>query len=86
MSINNPYNIQLQVSRMFHDGQAMFASIKVQDWLKERNEDPADYHITFDKKPAPVGSRDVQTVAIVLKCKNGEPVADWLLAQLATES
>ncbi len=85
MSRHTPYNIQLQVSRMFQDGQAMFASIKVQDWLKERSEDPADYSITFNKKPAPVGSRAVQTVEIVLKRKDGEPVADWLLSQLAGE-
>jgi hypothetical protein len=86
MSRHTPYNIQLQVSRMFQDGQAMFASIKIQDWLKERSEDPADYSITFNKKPAPTGSREVQTVEIVLKRKDGEPVADWLLSQLAGEN
>jgi hypothetical protein len=83
MSRHNPYNLQLQISRMFQDGQAMFASIKVQDWLKERNENPADYEISFIKTPAPPGSREVQVVQIVLKRKDGEPVADWLLAQLA---
>jgi hypothetical protein len=83
MSRHNPYNLQLQISRMFNDGQAMFASIKVQDWLKERNENPADYEISFLKNPAPPGSREVQVVQIVLKRKDGEPVADWLLAQLA---
>jgi hypothetical protein len=86
MSRHTPYNIQLQVSRMFQDGQAMFASIKVQDWLKERSEDPANYNITFNKKPAPTGSREIQVVEIVLKRKDGEPVADWLLSQLAGES
>jgi hypothetical protein len=83
MSRHNPYNLQLQISRMFQDGQAMFASIKVQDWLKERNENPADYEISFLKNPAPPGSREVQMVTIQLKRKDGEPVADWLLAQLA---
>jgi hypothetical protein len=86
MSRYTPYNIQLQVSRMFQDGQAMFASIKVQDWLKERGEDPADYSITFNKQPAAVGSRAVQTVEIVLQRKDGEPVADWLLSQLTGQS
>jgi hypothetical protein len=85
MSQHTPYNIQLQISRMFKDGQAMFASIKVQDWLKERSENPADYSITFNKKPAPPGSREVQVVEIVLQRKDGEPVADWLLAQLTGE-
>ncbi len=86
MSKYTPYNLQLQISRMFQDGQAMFASIKVQDWLKERSENPADYSITFNKKPAPTGSREVQTVEIVLQRKDGEPVADWLLAQLRGET
>jgi hypothetical protein len=71
---------------MFQDGQAMFASIKVQDWLKERSEDPANYSITFHKKPALAGSREVQIVEIVLQRKDGEPVADWLLSQLAGEN
>lgn len=82
MSRHNPYNLQLQISRMFQDGQGMFASIKVQDWLKERNENPADYEISFLKNPAPPGAREVQVVKIQLRRKDGEPVADWLLAQL----
>jgi hypothetical protein len=86
MSQHTPYNIQLQISRMFKEGQAMFASIKVQDWLKERSENPADYNITFNKKPAPPGSREVQVVEIVLQRKDGEPVADWLIEQLTGNS
>jgi cell envelope opacity-associated protein A len=82
MSQHTPYNIQLQISRMFKEGQAMFASIKVQDWLKERSENPADYNISFNKKPAPPGSREVQVIEIVLQRKDGEPVATWLLEQL----
>jgi hypothetical protein len=82
MSQHNPYNIQLQISRMFKDGQGMFATIKVQDWLKERSENPADYKIAFNKKPAPPGSREVQVVEIVLQRKDGEPVAEWLMEQL----
>jgi hypothetical protein len=83
MSRYVPYNIQLQISTMFRDGQGMFASIKVQDWLKERQEDPAEYSIAFKKRPAPPGSREVQVVEIELTRKDGQPVADWLLAQLA---
>ncbi len=82
MAKYTPYNLQLQISRMFQDGQSLFASIKVQDWLKERNENAADYEISFTKCPAAPGSREVQIVDINLKRKDGQPVADWLLEQL----
>jgi hypothetical protein len=82
MAKYTPYNLQLQISRMFQDGQSLFASIKVQDWLKERNENVADYEISFTKRPAATGSRDVQIVDINLKRKDGQPVASWLLEQL----
>jgi hypothetical protein len=84
MAKYTPYNLQLQISRMFQDGQSLFASIKVQDWLKERNENVADYEISFTKRPAPPGSREVQIVDINLKRKDGQPVADWLLEQLTS--
>jgi hypothetical protein len=83
MAKYTPYNLQLKISTMFRDGQGMFASIKVQDWLKERNEDPANYEISFVKRPAPPGSREVQVVDIQLRRKDGQPVEEWLLAQLA---
>jgi hypothetical protein len=83
MARYTPYNLQLQISRMFHENQSMFAAIKVQEWLKERQEDPADYEISFRKHPAPVGTREIQQVEVILRRKDGEPVADWLLAQLA---
>jgi hypothetical protein len=83
MAKYTPYNLQLRISNMFRDGQGMFASIKVQDWLKERNEDPADYIISFEKRPAPPGSREVQVVEILLRRKDGQPVEAWLLDQLA---
>jgi len=38
---------------MFEQGQSLFATMKVQDWL-ERNQNPADYEITI-KNPAPLG-------------------------------
>jgi hypothetical protein len=84
MAKYTPYNLQLQISRMFQDGQSLFASIKVQDWLKERNENVADYEISFTKRPAAPGSREVQIVDINLKRKDGQPVADWLLEQLTS--
>ncbi len=83
MAKYTPYSLQLQISRMFQEGQSLFASMKVQSWLKERNENAADYEISFTKRPANPGSREVQIVDIHLKRKDGEPVADWLLQQLS---
>ncbi|PSB04370.1 hypothetical protein [Merismopedia glauca] len=74
----NPYTIRLQVTRMFQEGQSFFATIKVQDWLRERQQDPADYEILFHKKPAPPGSREVITVEIELRRRDGKPVDAWL--------
>jgi len=37
----------MQITRMFEQGQSIFATTKVQDWLKERNHNPADYEIIF---------------------------------------
>jgi hypothetical protein len=82
MSQHNPHSIQLQVSRMFESGQSLFAKTKVEDWLKQRNEDPANYEVIFTKKPAPVGSRAVMVIEIELQRKDGQPVDEWLLAQL----
>lgn len=74
----NPYTLQLQVTRMFQQGQSFFASTKVQDWLKERNEDPNAYDILFHEKPAPPGSGEVMVIDIELKRKDGQPVDPWL--------
>jgi hypothetical protein len=82
MAKYTPHSIQLQISRMFQDGQGLFASIKIQDWLKDRNENATDYEISFTKRPAAPGSREVQIVDINLKRKDGQPVASWLLEQL----
>ena len=82
MSQHNPHSIQLQINRMFENGQSLFAKTKVDDWLKQRNEDPLDYEIIFNKIPAPVGSRAVMTTQIELQRKDGAPVDEWLLAQL----
>jgi hypothetical protein len=82
MSLQDPYSIQLQVSRMFRDGQWFFADIKVQEWLKERQHDPALYNVLFHKAPAPTGSGLVEIVTIELKRKDGEPVDPWLLEEI----
>jgi hypothetical protein len=74
----NPYTIRLQVTRMFQEGQSFFATIKVQDWLRERQQDPADYEILFHKKPAPPGSREVIAIEIELRRRDGKPVEAWL--------
>lgn len=78
----NPQSVQAQIGRMFESGQSLFALTKVQDWLKQRDEDPNDYDISFDRQPAPVGSRAVMTVTIALRRKDGQPVEEWLLSQL----
>lgn len=82
MAQHNPHSIQLQINRLFESGQSLFAKTKVEDWLKQRNENPADYEIVFSKTPAPVGSRAVMAIAVELHRTDGQPVDEWLLAQL----
>ncbi|MDX2230489.1 MAG: hypothetical protein NW220_12685 [Leptolyngbyaceae cyanobacterium bins.349] len=74
----NPYTLQLQITRMFQQGQSLFAITKVQDWLKERHEDPNAYDIKFHEKPAPPGSGEVMVIEIELQRKDGQPVDPWL--------
>ncbi|NJP11556.1 MAG: hypothetical protein HC866_20520 [Leptolyngbyaceae cyanobacterium RU_5_1] len=74
----NPYTLQMQITRMFEQGQSLFATLKVQDWLRERNEDPSAYEILFHQTPAPPGSGDVMVVEIELRRKDGQPVDPWL--------
>ena len=78
----NPYTLQMQITRMFEQGQSLFATMKVQDWLRERNEDPAAYEILFHQKPAPPGSKEVLVVEIELKRRDGQPVDEWLQQQV----
>ncbi|WP_009630308.1 hypothetical protein [Synechocystis sp. PCC 7509] len=77
----NPYTLQMQITRMFEQGQSLFATTKVQDWLTERNHNPADYNIKFLQKPAPPGSKEVMVVEVQLSRRDGEPVDPWLLEQ-----
>ncbi len=76
------FTIQMQITRMFNEGQSFFAPLKVQDWLKERNESPADYDIIFNQRPAPPGSGRIIDIDIELRRKDGKPVDSWLLEQL----
>ena len=74
----NPFTLQMEITRMFEQGQSFFATLKVQDWLKERNEDPSAYDISFNQTPAPPGSGQVMTVEIELRRKDGRPTDAWL--------
>ena len=74
----NPYTLQMQVTRMFQEGQSFFATMKVQDWLRERNEDPSAYEIIFHQKPAAPGSNEVIDIDIELRRKDGQAVDAWL--------
>ncbi|MCX7592773.1 MAG: hypothetical protein N2235_03215 [Fischerella sp.] len=77
----NPYSLQMQITRMFEQGQGFFATTKVQEWLKERGHNPTDYEIIFHQKPAPPGSKQVMVVEIELRRKDGQPVDPWLQEQ-----
>lgn len=77
----NPYTLQMQITRMYEQGQSLFAQMKVQDWLKERNQDPAAYDIVFHQKPAPPGAETVMVVEIELRRKDGQLVDPWLQEQ-----
>ena len=74
----NPYTLQMQIARLFEQGQSFFAPIKVQDWLRERKEDPNAYEIIFHQKPAPPGSERVVAIEIELRRQDGQPVDPWL--------
>jgi hypothetical protein len=77
----NPFSLQMQITRMFEQGQSLFAITKVQEWLKERNQNPAEFDILFHQKPAPPGSQEVMVVEIELRRKDGTPVDPWLQEQ-----
>ncbi|TAE59923.1 MAG: hypothetical protein EAZ87_07910 [Nostocales cyanobacterium] len=81
MARTNPYTLQMQITTMFKDGQSFFALTKVQDWLKEHNQNPLEYDVVFHQKPAPPGSKEVIAIEIELKRKDGQPVDPWLQEQ-----
>ncbi len=74
----NPFTLQMQITRLFEQGQSVFAVPKVEDWLQERGYDPAEFDILFHEKPAPPGSDQVMVVEIELKRLDGSPVDPWL--------
>jgi hypothetical protein len=84
MARHNPFSIQLEVARLFRDGQGFFATLKVQEWLKMRGEDPEDYNIGFRKGPAAPGSGQVESIAIVLTRKDEQTVDASLLLDLGS--
>ncbi|MEA5570950.1 hypothetical protein [Calothrix sp. UHCC 0171] len=77
----NPYSLQMQITRMFEQGQSLFATTKVHDWLKEKGHEPMEYDVQFKQKPAPPGSKSVMVVEIELRRKDGQPVDPWLQEQ-----
>ncbi|MGK7887725.1 MAG: hypothetical protein AB4042_00225 [Leptolyngbyaceae cyanobacterium] len=78
----NPHTLQMQITRMFEQGQAIFATTKVQDWLKERGEDPSVYTIIFHEEPAPPESGLVKVITIELGRNDGEAVDEWLQSEV----
>ena len=74
----NIYSLSMQISRMFELGQSFFCEIKVQDWLRERDENPEDYEISFVEKPAPPESGLIVMREIKLRRKDGNPVEEWI--------
>ncbi|MBD2092204.1 hypothetical protein H6F67_20345 [Microcoleus sp. FACHB-1515] len=78
----NPFTLQMQLTRMFEQGQSFFATTKVQDWLRERNEDPNAYEIIFHQRPAPPGSGAVMVVEVELRRRDGQPVDEWLQTEV----
>jgi hypothetical protein len=82
MPRHDPFTLQMQLTRMYRDGQSFFAKIKVQEWLKERQEDPANYTIVFHQQPAPPGSKEVIAIVVELKRVDGHPVDNWLVEEI----
>ncbi|MEO1520334.1 MAG: hypothetical protein AAFU78_06105 [Cyanobacteria bacterium J06633_2] len=78
----DPFTLQMQISRLFEQGQSFFARPKVEDWLRERDHDPSDYDILFHQKPAPPGSEAVVWIEIELKRRDGTPIDPWLQSEV----
>ena len=78
----DPYNLRLQISRMFDQGQSFFCTFKVQDWLRERQHNPEDYEIIFHQKPAPPETGLKMVVEIELRRRDGQAVDPELIAEI----
>ncbi|MBF2087577.1 MAG: hypothetical protein IGR80_15780 [Synechococcales cyanobacterium K44_A2020_017] len=77
----NPFTLQMQITRLFEQGQSFFATTKVQDWLRERNEDPEMYTVQFHERPASPGEEAAMVIEIELQRRDGQPVDAWLQAE-----
>ncbi|MEM7770856.1 MAG: hypothetical protein AAF327_10130 [Cyanobacteria bacterium P01_A01_bin.37] len=78
----DPFTLQMQINRLFEQGQSFFAAPKVEDWLRERGYDPSEFEILFHEKPAPPGSEQVILVEIELKRRDGHDVDPWLQSEV----
>ncbi len=76
----------MQLTRLFEQGQSFFALPKVQDWLKERNQEPADYEVLFRKKVPPPGVSAVFIIEVELRRRDGQPVDPWLQQEINRQS
>lgn len=78
----SPYSLELQITRLFKDGQSFFATAKVEQWLMERGENPQNYKISFNRETAPAGSELPFLIKTELQRRDGQAVEDWLIKQL----
>ena len=77
----NPFSLQMQITQMFESGQSFFALTKVQDWLRQHNQNPNDYDVIFNQKIAPPGDKKPMIIEIELRRKDGQPTDPWLQEQ-----
>ncbi|MEA5508423.1 hypothetical protein VB715_01460 [Crocosphaera sp. UHCC 0190] len=82
MSRINPHTLQMQISQMFDQGQSFFCAIKVQDWLREQNEDPNAYEILFHPQPTPPNAKVKTLISIELRRRDGQEVDPWLQEEI----
>lgn len=76
----NPYTLRMQITRMFAQGQSFFVTTKVEDWLRERKENPADYEIIFHHPETT--QEGEEPVEIKLRRKDGQEVDPWLQEEI----
>ncbi|MBD2104840.1 hypothetical protein [Leptolyngbya sp. FACHB-261] len=82
----NPFSLQMQITRMFEQGQSFFAPPRVEAWLREHNHNPSDYEILFHQEVAPPGASSPIQVRIELRRRDGQPVDEWLQAEVNRQS
>ncbi|KGF71951.1 hypothetical protein DO97_14120 [Neosynechococcus sphagnicola sy1] len=82
MSRHNPYTLQMQITQLFEQGQSFFATIRVQDWLRDRNEDPSLYEILFHEKSVPSGVKATKLIEIELRRRDGQAIDPWLQQEI----